>query len=398
MTRRILQAVANFFVVAYGLDACLSMLEEGFRLATGSAQLGPLRNLVAEIVVVAAVLGLPMLALTPKLPLSVFLPLIVSVLWFLIGAPPVASLVGGEGFGLVVCGVQLAFAATAFLRIRSLNGGTGWLFRANGFEGPLFSPRYALVFAAALVVLAVPAGLLSLAHLATSAIENQTAGFVVFDSDGVALGDRRYVLGDREIRLVGMMHLGEADAYRDIFTSFSRESTVVLAEGVSDLGGAMSDPLSYEGVARALGLEQQQYVTEYLTESPGEAPPRWPEVRHADLDVSDFSPDTIEALERIGRVWASDTPVLAFFQLVRRAEEEPELWSSLVEDILNRRNEHLVAAMDSSLDEYERIVVPWGALHLPAIEHAVHERGFEQVSSEYHRLISWATLAAALAR
>jgi len=393
-----LTTAANAFVIAYALDAALSSLEEAVRLATGSAHLGPLRNLVAEIVVVAAVLGLPLLALTPKLPPSVFLPLMLSTLWFLIGAPPVASLISGESYGLVFCSVQLGFAAAALMRIRSLNGGVGWLFREKLFDGPLFSPRYALVFATSLVVFSVPVGLLSLAYVATSEIETQTAGFVIFDADGVALSDRRYVLGKQEIRLVGMMHLGEPDAYRDIFTSFSSESTVLLAEGVSDVDGLMNDPLSYEGVARTLGLEQQQYVTEYLSGNPDETPPRWPEVRHADLDVSDFSPETVEALERIGRVWASDSPIPAFVKLILRAGEEPELWSSLAEDVLNLRNEHLVAAIDSSLGEYERIVVPWGALHLPAIEDAVRERGFEQISSEHHRLISWTTLAAALMR
>jgi hypothetical protein len=194
------------------------------------------------------------------------------------------------------------------------------------------------------------------------------------------------------------MHLGEPDAYREIFAGFSSESTVVLAEGVTDEQGVMDGPISYEAVARTLGLEQQQYVTEYLSDDPDGAPPRWPEVRHADLDASDFAPETIEALERIGRVWAADSPFAAFVTLVRHADAEPEIWESLIEDLLHRRNEHLVATIDASLGEYERIVVPWGALHLPVIEYAVAERGFERISSDRHRLISWATLFAALAR
>jgi hypothetical protein len=394
--RRFLLAFANFFVVAYALDAGVSVAESLIREATGLTWLGPPRNFIAGIVVVAACLGLPLLALTPKLPISVFLPLILSALWFLVGAPPVASFADADSYGLTVCAIQLAFAVAAMLRIRSQNGGDGWLFRAERFAGPLYSARYTLVYTAALVVLAVPLALLSLASATVSAIEFQTAGFVTFDSHGVSLDDRRFSRDGREIRLVGMMHFGEPDAYREIFESFATESTLILAEGISDDHGIMDEPISYDAVARTLGLEQQQYVTTYLSDGSDAEPSRWPEVRRADLDASDFAPETIEGLERIGRVWADDSPLLALLTLVRNADEEPAIWESLVEDILNRRNETLVAAIDATIDDYDRIVVPWGALHLPAIEEAVRDRGFERVSSVQHRLISWATLFAFL--
>lgn len=396
MTRRFLLAFANFFVVAYALDASVSVAESLIREATGLTWLGPLRNFVAGIVVVTSCVGLPLLALTPRLPISVFLPLFLSALWFMLGAPPVASFASADSYGLTVCAIQLAFAAAAMLRIRTLNGGDGWLFRAGMFDGPLFSARYMLAYTAALIVLAVPAALLTLASAAVSAIEFQTAGFVTFDSDGVSLDDRRYSRDGREIRLVGMMHFGEPDAYREIFESFATVSTLILAEGISDEQGIINDPISYDAVARTLGLEQQQYVTNYLSDGSEAEPSRWPEVRRADLDASDFAPETIEGLERIGKVWADDSPLLALLTLVRNAKEEPEIWESLVEDILDRRNETLVAAIDATVGEYERIVVPWGALHLPAIEEAIRDRGFEQVSSAQHRLISWATLIAFL--
>jgi hypothetical protein len=396
IARRILLGAGNTYVVAYALDAALSTVETLVRLGLGFTQLGPLRNFVAEAVIVASILGLPLLALTPRLPLSVFLPLIVSTLWFLIGAPPVGSAIGGEAYAFAVCAIQLGFAAFAFARIRSSNGGDGWLLRARSFEGPLFSARYTLTYAAALFLLAIPLSLLSLVSVAASEVESRTSGFVTFDSGGVSLDDRVYVRNEREIRLVGMMHLGDPGVYRDIFTSFVSESTLVLAEGVSDEHGVLEGPISYEGVARALGLEQQQYITEYLSQDSKSAPQPWPEVRRADLDTSDFAPETIVALKRVGRVWASDTPLRELVELVRRADTEPELWTSLMEDILVRRNEHLIGEIDSSLGEYERIVIPWGALHLPAIENAISERGFERVSSVRHRLITWATLFAAL--
>ena len=44
------------------------------------------------------------------------------------------------------------------------------------------------------------------------------------------------------------------------------------------------------------------------------------------------------------------------------------------------------------------IIVPWGALHLPEIERAIRERGFELVSSDKPRFVYWSHVAAALCR
>jgi len=388
----------NAFVLAYAADAAISIADTLLSLGAGVTALGPLRNVVAMAVVLAALVGLVVLAATPRLPFSVFGPLVLSALWFLIGAPPLGLFLAADVLFPLACFLQGAIAAAAFLRIRALNGGRGWLLRPDALRGPGFSARHTLVFGGTLVLLAVPLVAFSLLSSVMAQIEAHTSGFVVFDADGVSLEDRRYVRGDDEIRLVGMMHIGEPEAYRGIFESFVRESTLVLAEGVSDDHGVMEQNLSYEGVARALGLEQQQYVTAYLpADENGERSHEWPVVRNADLDASDFAPETLEALERIRRVWASDRPLVAFAELVLHAEQDSELWRAAIADILDRRNDHLVAQIDASLGEFRRIVVPWGALHLPVIEAAVVERGFEPTTSERHRLISWATLLAALA-
>jgi hypothetical protein len=62
-------------------------------------------------------------------------------------------------------------------------------------------------------------------------------------------------------------------------------------------------------------------------------------------------------------------------------------------DILHLRNEHLLSEIEAALEEYERLVVPWGALHLPFIERAILERGFHPTASTRHRLISWGSVA-----
>jgi hypothetical protein len=222
-------------------------------------------------------------------------------------------------------------------------------------------------------------------------------GFVSFDLHGISVDDRRYARADREIRLVGMMHLGEETAYGELVRSFVRDSTVVLAEGVSDEEGVLQEHLAYEPAAQALGLSSQDDLERYLAESTpdGEAP-EWPVVRHADLDASEFSPTTIEFLDWAAEVWSSGSVLAALLRIRERPAHDPESLRVVWRDIFELRNQLLLAEIDAALEDYERIVVPWGALHLPAIEQAVTKDGFVQTGATRRRLISWPTIVSAI--
>jgi hypothetical protein len=251
----------------------------------------------------------------------------------------------------------------------------------------------------ALAAVVVGGGALVLAYLPLwflVSIQLITDGFVRFDLTGVSLADRRFERDDREIRLVGMMHIGEREAYEALVASFSGGSTVVLAEGLTDRDHLLQAPFSFEGVARAAGLDTQDEIEAYFDDV--EAPQQWqrPDVRHADVDLSDFHPDTIALLGRVGEVWDGENPLGAFADLYVHYGEEPERWAVFAEDVLTRRNLHLLDELRAALVEYERVVVPWGALHLPFVELRVREMGFEPTTDTHHPLASWQTIAAAL--
>jgi hypothetical protein len=76
--------------------------------------------------------------------------------------------------------------------------------------------------------------------------------------------------------------------------------------------------------------------------------------------------------------------------------KDPAELAAFQDEVLGLRNEHLTRELERALTEYERVVVPWGALHLPAIEQAVLDWGFEETSRELHPLFGWTTIAAAL--
>lgn len=400
MTPVWLRVAANGLVVLSLADGTLSLCDELLRAATGATWLIGARSFLAAVVLFGAVLSLPAMALTPRLPLAVFLPLSLGTLWLAFGALPVGlAFTTPMRFGVAGSLFQIALAGFAMAMIRRHNGGRRWLFDAHSPRLPAFSWSRSLGFATGVVVLGVPGFVLYVAYAGATWVEEATQGFVAFDLSGVSLADRRYVREGQEVRLVGMMHIGEENAYREIVSTFSTESTVVLAEGLTDREGLLRDSLQYGNAAEALGLTPQQDLRDYLVDAdePDAAPPRWPEIRHADLDASSFHPKTIEWLRWAASIWAAEDLATAIREIAASMRDsDPEVLAAFQRDVLDRRNEHLFGEIEAALEDYERVVVPWGALHLPAVERTVTGWGFVERSRELHELISWGTILAAL--
>jgi hypothetical protein len=214
------------------------------------------------------------------------------------------------------------------------------------------------------------------------------------------LADRRYEDAGRRIRLVGMMHIGEEEGYRSLFQDLGRasSSTLVLTEGVSDSEGMLSGGLSYAPLADFLGLEEQRAIEDYVegAAGDGELDPIGPTFRNADLDVSDFDPRTIKWLGEVTEIYRGGDVISQLFEVYREMQRDPEMAAIVFEDIVSSRNSHLIANIMNFRSDYEEIVVPWGALHLPGIEAAVEEMGFVRSSAAYVLLISWRRLGDAL--
>ncbi len=389
--------LANLLVVVYALDGCLSLLEAVLRAGTGSQALLGVRNAFASFVFWTGIAYVPLLVLAPRLPTVTLLLLILSLVWLNFSAAPLPLLIDSTvalSFASVL--FQLSFALLAFLWIRRCNGGRGWLWTDAVLKGPALSLKHSMAAVAGYLVVLVPAGVLYGLVYVLTAIQLSTQGFVSFDLQGVSLADRHYEREDREIRLVGMMHIGEEENYRRLVQSFIEESTIVLAEGLTDEDVVLEAPLSYERLAAVLGLEQQRSLADYLGEAYDEGASGWPVIQYADMDLREFSPETREFLERIGRALNSDRMAPAMQQMVADYVDRPEVLRTVEQDIIHRRNRHLLDEMTLALADYRRLVVPWGALHLPYIEEAITGWGFEPTNSTRHRLISWRGVMEAL--
>jgi hypothetical protein len=395
-----LRAFANSVLALSAADALFSALDELVRAVTGLTWFVGPRNALAELAFTALALTVPAMLATPRMPIPVFLPLALVTFWLSFGAAPLPLWISShEWLEAAGCAAQLAAVALAFATVRARNGGRSyWLGDAEP-EQPAFTWRHSLAFGAGLLTLGPIAALGYGAVAIATEIEVVSHGFVQVGLTGVSLDDRHYQRDGREIRLVGMMHIGDPDRYRALTRSFARESTVVLAEGVSDDQGRIASALHYGKAARAIGLAPQQDLESYLEEGEGAdaTPPEWPVVRRADIDASAFSPDTIEMIRWAGEVWdAEDLPSALRLLLSGAREQGPERTRAFFADVVDRRNEHLVGEIEQALGDYQRVVVPWGALHLPGIEEKVLSWGFSETAREQHPLFAWRTVIAAL--
>jgi len=395
--------IANLFLALFAADALLSTADDLLFLNEASVIRDP-RNALAGVAILAGFIVALLMPLTRMLPLRVFLPPVVFVVWVAMGAFPMFVLhePGSTALSYVSL-AQLVTSATAFLMVRFTLGGSRWLVGPPTAEAARFRPARAVALYG-LALLSLPfllAGTLLTAGV--NELRTMTAGFTGIDSTGIHIVDRTYERDDKHVRLIGMIHIGEGATYASLLSSFDEPGTVVLEEGVSDREGLITAPLPYDGLAEPLGLLTQsaaRVARERERELARDDESEWPHVRHPDVDVSELRPETLayiattsEAMERF-----SDGDYAGFFAVLSRPDADNDHAAVFFEDILAVRDQHIIEALEAALDDYDRIVVPWGALHQNALSAQVETWGFRQVREERHLAISWRAVFGALFR
>jgi hypothetical protein len=193
--------------------------------------------------------------------------------------------------------------------------------------------------------------------------------------------EKVYVREAKQIRLAGMMHLGQSRYYQELADSFNAEDTLLLAEGMTDTQGLLTGDFSYSGVADLLGLAAQQefrfpgrLIDAGSLDLPGAADTTAPDILHADLDLQDFDPHTIAVLNAVGRYLRNGDSG----EFNRWAEENftPETTRILLNDLVHKRNQAVLSYLPKGLQKYRTLLIPWGALHMPGLEAEVKQQGF----------------------
>jgi len=345
-----------------------------------------IRFFVAHVVITLSMIFFVCLGIDRRLPKRVFLPLTLFASWGALSMWPLAGIVGRESFGLTAAISQLVLGVIAILLLRGL--GDRKLLTEEQFQAPMFSLRNTLVFTAINLLLA-PFALIYTGLAVTSYyLEEQTAGFLRLSPAGIHMSERSYHLADKEIRLAGMMHIGNEDYYQDLAKSIATEGAIILAEGVTDQDHLLESQFNYGKLAGIIGLTSQDKmrlkgnpvklddidVAGQVIHEPGK-----PDIANADIDLNRFEPKTIEFLNALGRSLFGDKPLiegLAEYNLWVEENMTDEGLAGVMADILDKRNDAVIAGMIKTLKNYDTIIIPWGAMHMPAIEVAVLDRGF----------------------
>ena len=379
----ILALLLNAFLALFLADAGISALDELGFAASGLHLLAWIRGPLAMLTLLAS----PAVFLLPiafqRVPRSVFVPLaLFSPAYTLLGMP-LAYWLGWDNYGMVQTTVAQALLGVAALALmRRHTGGRLWLV-AGDLGPPLVALGPTLRMVAFTLLVVLPGLLGSFVGLCERCLDRFTGGFMELHWDGLQLVERVYTHANSEVRLVGMMHIGDRGSYAALVETFDRPDTLVLAEGVRDEYELLGRGLPYERVAERAGLASQQDLASYR---PGIRQ------RNADVDVSDLSEGTLRQLKLTTRIVDDegfDFEALLDLLLYSVESTEDDL-DVFWKDVIELRNSVLIGHLHRAVLEEPVVVVPWGAAHLPGIQQELYSMGYELELERRHPLLSWA--------
>ncbi|MEY4386880.1 MAG: hypothetical protein RLY20_2163 [Verrucomicrobiota bacterium] len=362
------------------LDATISLVDDTVILCTGLHLLTLPRALVFLLTGFATSAVYILMAFLPMIPKRVFLPVTLFNPVSTLAAIPLL-IYFYDRLQVVIWATSLVqwLAALWLLRLAKGSGGQKWtLFPADHLLPRGFRWGHLLGFAAVNLFALLPLLLVYSGVCLAFAVNYATAGFVRLRPSGITMQSRDYARADgKVIRLVPMTHIGDAAFYQLLTSSFPTNATILM-EGVTDKHKLLTNTLSYKSTAKKFGLTEQH--EEFR-------PPEVSLVR-ADVDVSDFGTNTLAFLNLIIRFNSTGGDADTLRQLLL-FQPPPGFERDLFNDILHKRNEHLLSVIKQELSSSELLVVPWGAAHMPEISRALEKDGFHATAIEDRTAISF---------
>jgi len=205
-------------------------------------------------------------------------------------------------------------------------------------------------------------------------VERITGEYIKIRPDGIYTRVAALQREGRTVLLIGMAHVARKGFYDDVINRIPTTS-LVLEEGVSDRDHLLPDGLDYTHLGLSTLDDQKNFMGKLRAS------------RHtvnADIDVNQLKPANIEFLRAIGRYLKGDQKPL---------ENNPSIDSDFIksffDDVLDRRNEHLLNVLSSQDGTYNSFTIAWGALHLASIEEELKTQGYRIESTENLKLFSF---------
>lgn len=365
-----LSVFLSLVLVLFVLSGAASAAMDAALLFFHRQDFAVIAGLLSLLMFFAGALTYSRMAFNPAIPKRIFFPVALFLPVANVAILPVLIFyydsVIPTSLGIALLQMLLGLALIGYARGGSTKG---WpLVAASRLNPPgfRFGNFVGVTFVGLFII--VPVILLGVVWSAQMALSHYTDGFVTLRPAGLTMQMRKYVRSDgREITLVPMIHVGDPAFYRELSDAISPES-VVLMEGVTDDQQLVPQHIDYSRMAKAIGGVQQ--VTEFRP--PGKIVP-------ADVDLSSLSPSTLQLLKNVMLFHANGATPETIKALTQPAP--PGFEQQLFDDLLTKRNRHLLDVLRQRLLVSDKIVIPWGAAHMPGISREVLQSGFHQIET-----------------
>jgi hypothetical protein len=385
--KKFLTALLNVLLVVLLADAVVSLLDDSLGLFAGVHALSSLRGILAFLAFIAGGLLYLLMGATPLVPKRFFLPLALFGPVAMLGAIPLSIFhhdrLAQIAWAFSWCQVILSLCIVVWLQ-----GGFRFhwpLIREDQMGSKAFGWLNSIGFVLVNGCVVLPAVLFYFGYCGVLAVDHFSGSFLALRSDSLVVRARKYVRDDgRTIHLIPMMHIGESRFYQQISESFPTNS-VILLEGVTDNQNLLKQKLTYKRVAKSLGLTEQQE----------EFAPERGRPKMADVDVGEFSQKSIEFIKLATRLHAEGLNMPVLMELIEKSQD-PALGSQIWEDLLLKRNEHLLGEIRKELRQSEVVVVPWGAAHMRGIAEGIQKAGFHPSDTREFTILNFGTVLSGL--
>jgi hypothetical protein len=364
------QVLAFLLSLCLGLflaDAVVSLVDDSLILLFDLRVLTVVRGTVFFFALLVAVVVYGLTGLTPMIPKRLFLPVtlfnplgalavIPLAIYFYSRLQPISWVIS---FCQLIFGLGILYWVQGGLKLR-------WpLVAESRLKSRGFSWLNLSGFLALNLFVVLPAVAVYLAVCAALAVGHFSEGFLALRPGGFTVQVRKYIRDDgKTIQLVPMAHIGEADFYQKLSQSFPTNA-VVLMEGVTDDSNLLTNRITYKRMATSLGLTEQHEAFH----------PAQAKLVMADVDVEQFTPNTIGFLNLVMFIHAKGLNVENALKVLQFSPP-PHFEEQLFDDLLRKRNRHLLDELQARLAQPEQIIVPWGVAHMPGIAEAIQASGF----------------------
>ncbi len=381
----------NIFLILFFIDGTVSLAESLLEFFFNTPVLTGIRHLISILTLFISVPLYISTGVNKSIPKKLVYPQIFFLIWVLLSAQPITTLFNETVAGLILSLMQLTISCVIFCFIRLITD--SWFMTDRLLQKYTCTSKNTGLFISCNLILGPVITLLYLAASLQLIVFHKTSGFIRLSTDGVYMKEKVYQKDTSIIRLVGMIHIGEESYYTNLMHDFSLQNAILLEEGVSDKDKLLKHHFTTKGLAKKAGLISQEALTiegNYIDNESffSSNPPEMKEeltIVNADVDTESFSWDTLFFLNAAAKYLFQPDSFARGLEAYNQWLETymtDALAENLKTDIIDTRNRSVIRYIERAVTNYDTIIVPWGAMHMPAIEEAVLAMGYRRISSK----------------